>query len=133
MTMRPLVIGPEVQKAANELVSFASKRENWFDPRIHKWTPGDRSEYTIAFNTYRCCFTYTVGKNESVHRMLSISVPGKDYPNIIAVWTIAEMMGFTGGKKVNDTMMDRATDWVVYIEQATHAVVVAQQIHDLKP
>ena len=133
MSMRPLVISPEVQHAASELVSFASKRENWFDPRVHKWIPGDRPEYTIAFNTYRCCFTYTVGKGEIVFRMVSVSVPGTSYPNPLAVWSIAEMLGFTGGVKVHDTIMEPSKEWIVYAEEAVQAIVVAQKLDGLKP
>ena len=125
---RLLVLSPEQKKAVGELVAFASQRENWFDPRKDKWVPGDRPEYTIQLESYRCCFTYDVQKDGNIYRHVSVSVSGNAWPNEIAVFTICTMFGFTGGKTQGDVTVWLGKDWIVQMEKEAQAINVLQKV-----
>jgi hypothetical protein len=59
--------------------------------------PGEDERFVAQFDTYRCVFSFTHDDGTStIWRHLSVGVPGKKYPNLFAVFTIAALFGFTG-------------------------------------
>ncbi len=132
MALRPLVISPQERKAVNELVAFASKKENWYDPSKHNWSPGDREEYRIILTTYRTVFTFTKMPNKPVFRHLSISVPSGKLPHELAAYTIAEMFGFTGGKEERGIIVAPGKDWQIAIDERYPCITMAQSVGEGK-
>ena len=128
--MRALVISPEQVERVNDLVGYVSRRENWYRPGESDFVPGDRPEYSIDLNTYRCVFSITELPIDGImFRNLSVSVPvaGK-LPNEIAVWNIAVLFGFTGAKKADgtDIVVGAGCDWTIGVDEKANCVVIAQ-------
>ena len=111
--MRPFLLTQQKQKAVDELVSFASKRENWYKPGESNWIPGNRPSYTIELDSFRCVFTWDE-REGVILRHLSISVPEGVgfYPDPIVAFTIAKMFGFTGGKEHEGVVIGPGKDWM---------------------
>jgi hypothetical protein len=122
--MRPLVIDDVAKARVAEVESFAFA--NWYRPGMSENTPGDDSRHVAQLNTYRCVFSYTL-KGDELFRHLSISIPGKKFPHPYAVFTIAELFGFTvwDGKSVKPP-----EDWMVAVNKTDHCVVAAQKVPD---
>ena len=121
MNIRPLIIDDVAKATAQKVVEYA---------RVHPYylpsdgiMPGDNPGHVCALDTYRCVFTFT-HVDKKVWRHLSISIPGRDYPNPFSVWTITELFGFTGwdGKS-----FDRPDSWLVDINKQEHCIVVVQE------
>ena len=127
--MRLLRITEENIEAAQHLVRFAADEENWFHAFKDKWIPGDRPEYVLHIDTFKCVFTYTVAPTGPMYRHLSVSVPGKVYPNPIAIKMIADMFGFTGSRPPqSQDDPGFGMDWVVDLDEGEGCVVVVQEI-----
>lgn len=126
--MRALVITDDIKQQVKRVVDFAMRKENWFHPGASKFIPGNNPNYTVNILTYRCVFTnsYTDNKN---FRHLSVSVPGNKYPNQIAVFTIAQLFGFTGGIEVNGVITKPADDWHFDVNNKDGCVVVIQALN----
>lgn len=127
--MHPLIINDEQKLVINSLVKFASDPENWYRPDVHKWVPGDRIEYTLHLDAYRCVFTNTEDvATHKIYRHLSISVPGKLYPHMIAAMQIASMFGFTGGREESGICVYPGNDWIIHVSENEGCVVIGQEI-----
>jgi hypothetical protein len=61
-----------------------------------------------------------------VWRHLSISVPGKNYPNPFAAFTIAALFGFTGWDE--KTIEPPPEGWEIHVQLHEHCIVMAQII-----
>ena len=125
--MRPLVIDDDQQRGVDALVKFASEEENWFHAFKDTWTPGDRPEYILHLNSYRCVFTCTESSDGKLYRHLSISVPA-DYPAPIAVFQLAAMFGFTGGQDGSGICVGPGDSWSIRVDTEAHCIVVAQEV-----
>jgi hypothetical protein len=121
--MRPLVIDEETRAKVCAVEEFAYS--NWYRPGQSELVPGDDPRHTVLLNTYRCVFSYTKMRSE-LFRHLSVSVPSAKYPHPYAVWTIAELFGFTGwdGKSPGG-----APDWLAQPNKEEHCITVAQKNH----
>ncbi len=130
MKMRLLEVSDDQIEAVQNLVRFASEEENWYYWPGSNWVPGDRPEYCLHLNTYRCVFTYTKQPHMPVTRHLSISVPSDLHPSEIAVYTIASWFGFTGGKEDEHGVVSEPGDWTIAPSEAPgeHCIVVVQII-----
>lgn len=132
MSLRPLVVGPEEKRRVAHLVAFASDRAHWYWIGKSDWTPGDLPEYALDLWTYRCVFTWLVNMG-IVLRHLSISVPAKGkFPRPFAVFTIAELFGFTGWDGRTEELPE---GWAAHVDQDAPIpnVVVAQPIPEVAP
>lgn len=119
--MRPLFIDDEAKQKVARVVEYA-KAHPYYTP-AEGTIPGDNPNYAAQLDTYRCVFTFTHSKGK-VFRHLSISVPSENYPHPLAVWTIAELFGFTGwdGKTV-----DRVpSDWLAGMNKDEHCITIMQ-------
>jgi len=123
--IRPLNVNKEQQEAIDHLVRFARQPDAWFEAFRSRWIPGDNPQYVLHVDTYRCVFTYTLMPDGSVHRHLSVSVPDA-YPNPIAVFQLAVMFGFKGGKDQSGICCGPGDDWQIALNEQEHCVVVAQ-------
>lgn len=124
--MRPLLIDTATVLAAGELVKFASRRENWYRPRMMTWVPGDRPEYVLHFGTYRCVFTITE-MDGKLFRHLSVSVPAKGMmPNPMATATIADVFGFSGATRTQDVVTGIGPKWSVHINKKDNCIVLVE-------
>ena len=123
--MRPLVIDETARARVHEVETFAFA--NWYRPGQSENPPGDDSRHVVELNTYRCVFSYTLAPDDELWRHLSISVPSKNFPHPFAVFTIAELFGFTGwdGKTI-----EAPEDWMVATHKVEHCVVAAQKVPD---
>ena len=128
--MRALNISDENIEAAQHLVRFASEEENWYRYPDSNWTPGDRPEYCLHFDTYRCVFTYTKQPNQPLIRHLSVSVPSHLQPNKVAVCTIASWFGFTGAEEKAGIVSEPGKNWLMAPGEAPgeKCIIVAQKV-----
>jgi len=117
--MRLLEISPAAKRRAQKVVAHAKKKANWFNPKLPGWMskiPGHDRKHQVALNSFRCVFSYTIDTDRNtVHRHLSVSVPGGKWPHTIAVKEIAKMFGFTGASEAVDD--DYPKDWVVHLKK----------------
>lgn len=91
--VRPLVIDDEAKAIAARVIAHAEAHP--YHPRPGSTPPGDDPNFVAKLGTYRAVFTIT-HSDRMVFRHLSISVPGKGFPNPLAVMLIGELFGFTG-------------------------------------
>jgi hypothetical protein len=87
--------------------------------------PGDDKRFVAKLDTYRAVFSFTHADG-LVYRHLSISVPGKDYPNPLAVFTIADLFGFTGWGGQSYP----AHGWMINVNENEHCIVLAQPMEE---
>jgi hypothetical protein len=119
--MRALIVDDEARANVARVLSHAE--QNHYHPERAKGSPGDDPHFVAYLGTYRCVFSYT-HSDGAVWRHLSISVPGKNYPNPFAAFTIAELFGFTGWDQKN---IDPTPEgWEFAFQEHVHAVVLAQ-------
>lgn len=119
---RALLIGPEQEALAAGIVKYAEAH-----PYVMggvPFVPGNHPEYVGHFNDYRTVFSYTHA-NGQVFRHLSVSVPGRHYPNPIAVWMLAGLFGFTGWDGKSDLP---PKDWAAGPHPDERCVVVVQKV-----
>jgi hypothetical protein len=123
--MRPLIIDDQVRAAVAEVVKFAES--NWYRIGQSETIPGDDPRHTvILWFGYRCVFSFTHSSTEKrTFRHLTISVPGKDYPNEFAVFAIANLFGFTG---YNGKSAEPPSEWLCNVNKEEHCVVVLQEV-----
>jgi hypothetical protein len=76
---------------------------------------------------FRVVFTITHAPEHKPQpfRHLSISVPGKDYPNPMVVFTIAHHLGFTGAT-VEDDVATAPGKWGMATDDKEHCIVVQE-------
>lgn len=120
--MRPLIIDDAARMNVRRVLSHADK--NPFVPGVSP-TPGDDDRFVANLDTYRCVFTYT-HLDGAVWRHLSISVPGNDYPNPFAAFTIADLFGFTGWDQL--TVEPPPREWEIVVQRREHCIVLAQVV-----
>lgn len=124
--MRPLLIDAATVIAAGELVKFASRKENWYRPRVVTWVPGDRPEYVLHFGTYRSVFTITE-MDGKLFRHLSVSVPAKGkMPNPMSVATIADIFGFSGAARTNGVITGINPKWSIHVSEKDSCIVLIE-------
>lgn len=119
--MRALVIDDAVQARVREILEHSAG--NWYRPGKSENPPGEDPRHVVMLNTYRCVFSYT-DIHDCLWRHLSVSVPSKNYPNPFAIYTIAELFGFTGW---DGTSEKPPADWLMDVNKIEHCVVVAQK------
>lgn len=124
--MRPLVLDDVTKSRVQAVREFAERTENIYFPSPNAAIPGNNPNFVAQLDTYRCVFTITAYEDKRL-RHLSISVPSKDFPNPISVFTIAGLFGFTGGKVESDITVAPGPDWQVAIDKEQHCIVVAQE------
>lgn len=128
---RPLIITPGRKEAIQKFLEMAHREENWFYPGVSDWTPGDRPEYIFQFDSYRVCYTCSIIEDKP-HRQISVSIPTDELPAPAAVFTIANLFGFTGGKGMGeDVITEHGEDWVIVTQplgEGRECVMVVQKI-----
>jgi hypothetical protein len=119
--MRPLIIDDAAKAKVARVLEHAEANPYHFRGPV----PGDDPRFVAELNTYRAVFTLSHDPEGKVWRHLSISVPSKNYPNPVAVLTIAELFGFTGwdGRTIDQLPLD----WILDVKTQEHCVVVMQE------
>jgi hypothetical protein len=125
--LRKLVIDGTTRARVAEVEEFAFA--NWYRPGQSESAPGDDPRHVVKLDTYRCVFSYTAGPQGGLYRHLSVSVPSKHLPHPFAVFTIAELFGFTGWNGKTQTPPE---DWAFGIHKKDHCVILAQKMPDAK-
>src|SRR5215831_17200761 len=116
--MRALIIDDVAKAKVARVLAYAERHHYRPGPGIPP--PGDDGRFVALLNAFRCVFTFTHA-GDMIWRHLSISVPGKNYPNPAAALMIAELFGFTGwdGKTI-----DRfPKDWIIDVNKDERCVV----------
>jgi hypothetical protein len=120
--LRPLMIDDAARAKIARVVAYAMDHPYIPGPRAP--VPGDDPHFVAHLNTYRAVFTFTHSAGK-VYRHLSISVPGKGYPNPAAAFLIASEFGFTGW---DEKQIDRLPEgWLMDVNDADHCVVLGQE------
>jgi hypothetical protein len=121
--LRPLIIDETVKTRVREIVDFAAS--NHYYPGRSEVMPGDDPRHTVYLLSYRCVFSFTVDPEGELFRHLTVSVPGKKYPNPFAFFIIAELFGFTGW---DGQSLKPPSDWQVGPHQVDRCVVAIQPV-----
>ncbi len=78
--------------------------------------PGSRPEHVLENGGHRAVFSLTKGEDGTIYRHASISLqgaaPGR-HPTPPAVFTLATLFGFTGGKVVKGITLVQGDDWSI--------------------
>jgi hypothetical protein len=121
--VRPLIIDDVAKARAAKLRAYAEQPEHHYTPYVDA-VPGDQPEFQLQLNTYKCVFTITKSPRDgSLVRHLSISIPAAgSYANPVAVFAIADLLGFTGW----DGADKAGKDWTVGMHETERCIVVAQ-------
>jgi hypothetical protein len=125
---RPLALDYDFKAECARLREFAEKQENWYVLGKTTVVPGDEPEYSFQTEFgFRVVFTITHAPEHKPQpfRHLSISVSGKDYPNPVAVYTIAHHLGFTGAT-VKDDVATEPGKWGMAVDDEEHCIVVQE-------
>jgi len=133
--MSALFIDDVAKKRAHDIALFAARPENWYRSGESTWSPGERSEYVATFQSYRCVFTFTVMRG-GLYRHLSVSVPRRRpgaLPHPFALFAIASLFGFTGGKTedavaVDPPIVGPGDDWLILPQMDVPCLLVVQKI-----
>jgi hypothetical protein len=124
MTMA-LRIGPEERIAAARVLAYSEAHPyRPFDPQANDPIPGGVPEHVLVIpHGIRCVFSYTVDRDGSIWRHLSVSLPGHAgrYPNPRSMEIIGHLFGFSGP----------LSHWAVNIIKDEEVVVVAQRVQAL--
>lgn len=120
--LRPLIIRPLfIDDAARAKVAAVLSHAEKHPYRPGGPIPGDDPRFVVNLNSYRVVFSFTQ-LDHCTFRHLSVSVPGKKYPNPVAVFVIADLFGFTGydekfpASKSPSWMIDVNKDCVILAE-----------------
>lgn len=125
---RLLELDDAFKAECKRLREHAENPKHWYVLGKTDFVPGDRPEYVIKTEFgYRLVFTITHAPDHKPEpfRHLSISVPGKNYPHPVAVWTIAHFLGFTGAT-VQDDAATEPGPWGIAIDEKEHCIVVQE-------
>jgi hypothetical protein len=126
--MRALIIDDLAKARVQKVRAHAEQKANWYIPDS-SMVPGNDPKFVAHLDTYRCVFTITMAPKHPLLRHLSISIPKKgSYPNPIAVWTIADLFGFTGYEGKGEP----AKGWAMAIVKEENCVVVQQEYVERK-
>jgi hypothetical protein len=131
--VRALVINDELREACERLRSYAHDPKHWY--RLGKSTvvPGDVQEHVLVLpEGFRLVFSITDAPEHSPRpfRHMSLSVDGQNYPHPMVVWTLADLLGFTGAETTKDGTIVGSGPWAVAIDETEHCVVVQQPLED---
>jgi hypothetical protein len=124
MKVRPLIIDDKVKERIAQIVAYA--KEHVYIPG-ETLVPGDdaRHVYKTRFG-YRIVFSYT-RMPDALYRDLSVSVNTKgSYPNEFALYTIAQLFGFTGWDGA--TIVPPPESWLIAKDIHFDAIRIAQQV-----
>lgn len=133
MHLRPLVIDDQARAAVQKVMDWAAKPENTHligpGGKTGGKIPGDDERFVAHLGSYRCVFTFSK-TDEGLFRHLTISVPGKGYPNPVAVCEIARLFAFTGWDG-HSPIESLAGKWGMGLGRAAeHCIVVYQRIEN---
>ncbi len=87
-----------------QLKATAEQTSNWYVVGQSACPPGDLPRHVLVLSQMRCVFSITVMNSPAGHqtyRHASFSLPvscGDKTPSPIAIFTVAHMLGFTGGE-----------------------------------
>lgn len=126
--MRPLIIDDNLKARVATILYYASlpaHRYRPHDPHCAKPGVGDNPVHCLTTQFgFRIVFSLTEMPDGLVYRHLSVSVPTANFPNLIVVWTLAELFGFTGWLKGAEP----APDWQAKINHAEGCIAVVQEL-----
>lgn len=130
--MRRLLIDDALREACSRLRAHAHDPAHWY--RLGKSTvvPGDMPEHVLSLpEGFRVVFSVTEAPEYRPRpfRHLSVSVDGPNYPHPIAVWTLADLLGFTGAE-MTDAVVVGPGPWAMDIDKTEHCIVVQQPLED---
>ena len=135
MGLRPLVIDDQAKKKAQTIIAYARAHPITF-AGTDTAVPGDDPHHWAWFNSYRVVFSFTKmvpPRQPAIYRHMSVSVAnGKRgaLPNPIAMWTLAELFGFTGW---DGRSQEPANTWMIDLkDEPVPNIVVAQQMETLQ-
>lgn len=96
-----------------------------FDPGVDAWVPGDIPDFAEMFDAYRVVFTFSRVGNQ-LWRHMSVSAPGGLYPSLMAIFTLAELFGFTGWNQ--EAIKQMPEDWLAIVFDDPPHVVLIQEM-----
>lgn len=135
--MSSLVMDEDFRARCSALLEWAHMPENYYRaPDIGTPPPPDmpglNPNHRMQNGRYRIVYSVTVCADRRLYRHLSVSVPGpRKLPHPVAVFTVAGMLGFTGGGEGEDghgVIEHPGDDWQVGVNEDEWCVVVAQEM-----
>lgn len=124
--MPALMIDESIEAQAKQVMAYAIDHV-WhadYETAAAK-PPGDNPNHCLLLSGhYRVVFSYTEFKGKML-RDISVSVPQK-YPHPIAMYTIAELFGFTGW---DQRSAEPPADWIIHVDESARVVRVVQMLN----
>lgn len=141
MSQRAYVFDRSARERIAAVKRVAENVFNWYIAGHSDQEPGDRPQHVFEIGGVKCVFSITLYKGIAGwqhYRHASFSLPqpsGEKTPNPIAIFTIAHLLGLTGGEIAPTeedadvpTVLSPARDWQVGVQDG--GVVVVAQLLD---
>ena len=128
MNTRPLVLDDALKAECGRLREFAEDPKHWYLFGETDFVPGERPGYILMTDFgFRIVFTITHAPEHSPKpfRHMTISVSGKNFPNPVAVYTLAHQLGFTGATVKGDVVTEPGP-WALAVDDDDHCIIVQQ-------
>lgn len=113
----------------HEIIGFAESPENWYYMGYTPWVPGDRPEFVVDVDSFRCVYTHTVDRKLNHFRHLSISLRGMPdkLPHPVCTFTLATWFGFTGAMMDGEIAIHPSPNWDISHNESEGCIVLVQQ------
>jgi hypothetical protein len=122
MTTRPLIIDDALRFDIDRVLLNAEAYHYIPGPGVQP--PGDDDRFVVRTDFgYKIVFSLTESDG-SLWRHMSISVPGRHYPNPLVVFEVATLFGFTGWDFSKGPTP--APDWLIHLDDKEECIKVAQ-------
>lgn len=131
--MSMLVIDDALKAACDRVREHAHRIENWYRIPGSDWIPGDRPEHVIMTPTgQKIVFsvTFAPAHGPRPFRFLSVSTVSGRPPHPVLVWTIADLLGFTGAEREGDAVVGPGR-WACGVNEDEQCVIVQEPIEDV--
>lgn len=122
--MRMLAIDDEAKRKVKRVLDHALEPAHWYRPHKDARIPSDDPNFVAQLDSFRCVFTITIDRAGAPWRHLSISIPGKNFANPVAAFTIAELFGFSGW---NGGASMPPASWAIRIDHDDHCIAFGQE------
>lgn len=139
---RAYEFSPEIRAEIAQLRTTAEQARNWYIVGKSPCPPGDLPDHVVQLSQMKCVFSITVMESPAGHQTyrhasfsLSVEVENEKTPSPIAIFTVAHMLGFSGGElspcsdSEFEVVMGPGEHWQVGVKDG---VVILAETLDLK-
>ncbi len=127
--MNTFVLDRDLLERIKDIVAFASKPENIFDPRNGINVPGNVAGHILERGDLHAVFSVTIVHGR-FYRYLTVCSTDQTPCELVA-WTLARLFGFRGAKTNEEGIVTcPSKSWAVDVEESLNMVLILEQLFD---